>query len=186
MSKEAINKKTKIRVSKYMSYLLRHNPKQLELDNEGFTDLDLFLEVVRSKFKWLDKKDLLDIAENNERYEIKNNKIKAIYGHSIDVSYKLKKEEVNQLYHGTTKKAAELILKEGLKPMNRQKVHLSSTIEAATRVGKRRAKNPTILIIDAVSARLHGIKIKKASESVFLADYIPPKYIKVLKKSFIS
>ena len=122
------------------------------------------------------------VAKENERYEIKGNKIKAIYGHSIDIKYSLEEVTIEKLYHGTTQEAAEVILTQGLKAMGRNKVHLSTTIEQAIRVGKRRAKTPTILIIDAQSAIDEGITFEKASDKVFLVDFVPPKFIKILKK----
>ncbi|MHA1298331.1 MAG: RNA 2'-phosphotransferase [Candidatus Helarchaeota archaeon] len=181
MSKKTIDKKYKVKISKYMSYILRHNPKQLELDEKGYTNLEDFLNLVQSRFKSYDKKEIFEIAEENERYEIAANKIRAIYGHSIDIKYKLEQAVIEKLYHGTTKKAADKILKEGLKPMNRQKVHLSIDVPAATRVGKRKTPNPTILIIEAGTAIKEGIVIEKASEKVYLSDFIPPKFIKILK-----
>ncbi|MFX0133093.1 MAG: RNA 2'-phosphotransferase [Candidatus Hodarchaeota archaeon] len=179
MPKKIIDKKTSTEISKYMSYLLRHNPKGLNLDKEGFVDLEHFLKFVQNKYKSLDKNDLISIARENERYEIKNNRIRAIYGHSIDVSYNLEQIEIDKLYHGTTQKAAEKILKEGLNPMGRKRVHLSKTIEAAIRVGKRRTKNPIILIINASEAIKEGIKIEKATDKVYLTEYIPPKFIRI-------
>ena len=40
----------KVRVSKYMSYLLRHNPENLKMDSEGFVDLDELLAKLKEKF----------------------------------------------------------------------------------------------------------------------------------------
>ncbi|MFX1450488.1 MAG: RNA 2'-phosphotransferase [Promethearchaeota archaeon] len=182
MAKKPIDKRTKTEISKYMSYLLRHNPKNLNLDKEGFVNLDEFLNFIQLKYKSLQKEDLIAIIRENERYEINNNRIRAIYGHSIDVSYELEQINIDKLYHGTTQNAVERILKEGLKPMGRKKVHLSTTVETAIKVGRRRTKNPVILIIDALSAIKQGIKIEKATDKVYLVDYIPPKFIKVQGK----
>ena len=180
MSKNSISRKLQTKISKYMSYILRHNPMELKLDEEGYANLEKFLDLIQNRFKGISRDNILMVAKENERYEIKGYKIKAIYGHSIDINYKLEKVTAEKLYHGTTQEAANVILKEGLKAMGRNKVHLSTTIEQAIRVGKRRAKNPTILIIDAQSAINENIKFEKASDKVFLADYIPAKFIKIL------
>ena len=135
-----------------MSYILRHNPMHLKMDKEGFVDIDKFLEIVQTKYNWIKKKDLYSIAQKNERYEIKNDQIRAVYGHTINVSFQLNGVKIDKLYHGTSKETAEKILKEGLKPMRRKKVHLSKTIKDAVTVGKRKTKNPVILEIDASSA----------------------------------
>ncbi len=171
-----------VRVSKAMSYFLRHNPENLKISDEGFVEIDELLKLLRKKFPKLTRENLIRIIEKDEkeRFEIKNNMIRARYGHSIDLklSYEEASEEI--LYHGTSRKAAEEILKEGLKPMGRRYVHLSKTIEDAFEVGRRRDSKPIILEIDAKKAKNRGVKIYKATERIFLADYIPPDFIKIV------
>jgi len=74
-------------VSKYVSYLLRHNPEDLEMDKKGFVELDDLISKARRRFPTMDKKLLMKIAEKNERkrFEIVGNKIRALYGHTIPV-----------------------------------------------------------------------------------------------------
>ena len=170
----------KVRVSKYMSYLLRHNPENLKMDSEGFVGLDELLAKLKEKFP-VNKQLILEIVERSERkrFEIRNGKIRALYGHSIPVMLKLKEDKtVKILYHGTTPEAAAEILKSGLKPMKRNWVHLSPTIEIARRVGLRRTSKPAILEIDAEKARKNGIKFYKATKQVYLCKQIPPRYIR--------
>lgn len=62
--------------------------------------------------------------------------------------------------------------------MRRRKVHFSADIEGDTEAAKRRTPKPVILEIDARQAVEEGIKIEKASEKVFIVDYIPRKFIK--------
>ena len=40
----------KTRVSRYMSYLLRHNPENLRIDAHGFVNLKELLNKVRQRF----------------------------------------------------------------------------------------------------------------------------------------
>lgn len=59
-------------------------------------------------------------------------KIKANQGHSIKVSLNLKcANPPDILYHGTTIKFTDSIIKQGLLKMNCHHVHLSSDIETA-------------------------------------------------------
>ena len=170
----------KVRVSKYMSYLLRHNPENLKMDSEGFVDLDELLAKLKEKFP-VNKQLILEIVERSERkrFEIRNGKIRALYGHSIPVMLKLKEDKtVKILYHGTTPEAAAEILKSGLKPMKRKWVHLSPTIEIARRIGMRRTSKPAILEIDVEKARRDGVKFYKATDQVYLCRQIPPRYIR--------
>jgi len=58
------------------------------------------------------------------------------------------------LYHRTSKDAAKLILSEGLKPIQRRYVHLSTDKYSAFVVGKRKELEPVILSIAARKAYL--------------------------------
>ncbi len=169
------------RISRYMSYLLRHNPEGLRMDERGYVSLSDLLEKLRRRFPQVDEELVREIVEKSERrrFEIRGGRIREVYGHSIPVNLDLKEDkEVRVLYHGTTPEAAEKILKTGLKPMKRRWVHLSPTIDVAIRVGMRRARKPAILEIDAEKARRNGIRFYKATDQVYLTEYVPPKYIK--------
>ncbi|MDI6806842.1 MAG: RNA 2'-phosphotransferase [Candidatus Aenigmarchaeota archaeon] len=176
--------KTKTRISRLMSYLLRHNPRDLEMSKDGFVNLYALIEKVKERYDWVDKEYIKKIVKEDEkgRYEIVNDRIRARYGHTIDVSIHLPLAEVSKLYHGTTQQAAKEILAQGLKRMEREKVHLSQSIQDAIKVGKRKTGEPTILVIDVEQAIKEGTKIEKASEKVYVADYIPKKFISNLKK----
>ncbi|MFB0561820.1 MAG: RNA 2'-phosphotransferase [Candidatus Lokiarchaeia archaeon] len=170
----------RVKVSRYMSYLLRHNPGTLKMDNYGFVDLEEFLKKLKERFQ-IDEKLLFEIVEKSERkrFEIIGNKIRALYGHSIPVKLELDEDKVKEVfYHGTTPDAASKILKIGLKPMKRRWVHFSPTIEIAREVGLRRTRNPVILEINAEAARKNGAKFYKATDKVYLCNNVEPRYIK--------
>jgi len=173
----------RVQVSKYLSYLLRHNPEDLAMDERGFVDFDEVLAKVRRRFPDADKSLLTRIVEESDRkrFEIVGNKIRALYGHSVAVQVDLKEDStVPVLYHGTTPKAAQRVLKEGLKPMRRRWVHLSPTREIAQEVGERRSSNPVILEINVSEARKSGIKFYRATDKVYVCERVPAKYIKKL------
>ncbi len=170
----------KVRVSRYMSYLLRHNPENLKMDRHGFISLDELLEKIKERFQ-VDKKFIFEIVEKSDRkrFEIVEDKIRALYGHTIPVKLELEEDKIVKiLYHGTSPNAASKILKAGLKPMKRGWVHLSPTIEIAIRVGLRRTKKPVVLEIDAATARKNGVKFYKATDTVYLCSYVQPEYVK--------
>jgi len=117
--------------------------------------------------------------QKKRRFEIKDDKIRALYGHSVlKISYK-ESEPPEFLYHGTSRKNVNRILKEGLKPMKRKYVHLSLSREEALEVGKRHDRNPQILLILSKKAYERGIKFYKAGD-IYLTEHIPPEFIKVL------
>lgn len=173
----------KVKVSRYMSYLLRHNPENLKMDRHGFVDIDELIDKLKERFQ-VNKKFLLEIVEKSERkrFEIVENRIRALYGHSISVEIELEEDRtVEAFYHGTTQNAATKILKTGLKPMKRRRVHLSPTIEIATEVGLRRTDKPVILEINAEAARKAGVKFYKATDKVYICGNVAPTYIKIVR-----
>jgi putative RNA 2'-phosphotransferase len=166
-----------------MSYLLRHNPENLEMDDEGFVKLDLFLQKLKEKYNVTDNliHAIVNDPSGKKRFEIINNKIRATYGHTISVKINYPEDKTTPFfYHGTTPNAAQKILKEGLKPMKRQWIHLSPTIETAKETAKRKTATPIILEINAEKSRKNGIKFYKANKKIYLSKYIPPNHIKIL------
>jgi len=174
-----LRNETKVRVSKFMSYVLRHNPGDLKISPDGFVQLNELISLMQKRYRWLSIGYLKRIVREDEknRFEIRGDRIRARYGHSIEVSLGYPVARVKLLYHGTSPEAAEAILEKGLTPMERRKVHLSSTVEDALEVGKRKAERPVILRIYAARARETGVTIEKATGRLFLADYIPAEFI---------
>ena len=170
----------KVKMSRYASYLLRHNHQDLEMDRQGFVSLERLLDKIQKRFP-VDKKLIVEALEESDRrrFEIVRDRIRALYGHTIPVELELKEDKtVQKLYHGTTSDAACEILRRGLRPMKRQWVHLSPNIELAVRVGLRRTDNPVILEIDAEAARKSGVIFYRATNAVYLSAHIVPEYVK--------
>lgn len=171
-------------LSKEISYALRHAPweYELEMDEEGWVPVEQLLKALHRKKKWADigETDLVRMTERSEkkRYELKDGRIRAFYGHSIPM--KILREERTPpdiLYHGTARRFLESIRAGGLLPQGRQYVHLSQDIETARNVGKRRDDKPCILVINAKKAWDEGIKFYLGNEKVWLADTVPGRYI---------
>lgn len=172
-------------LSKEISYALRHAPweYELELDEEGWVWVEQLLEALHRSEKWREVQtaDLERMLQNAEkkRFEIKNGKIRAFYGHSIPMKIvKEEKQPPDVLYHGTARRFLDSIFEEGLLPKSRQYVHLSQDIETAEAVGKRHDNKPCILMIDAKKAWNEGTKFYVGNEKVWLADTVPAGYIK--------
>ena len=171
-----------VKLSKTISYILRHHPEKyhLTLDSEGWIDIDELLKALENDYGEVSIKDIHYINDHSDkkRFEIKNHRIRAYYGHSFH--NKIKRKEVippTVLYHGTSPKNIPSIMKKGLLPMNRQYVHLSSDKQTAINVGKRYATNPVILEVKALEAFHAGIHFYKGNEDVWLSDEISPLYI---------
>ena len=170
----------KVRTSKYMSYLLRHNPEDLKMNRHGFVHINELLKKLRKRFP-ADEELVLNIARESERkrFEIVGGEIRALYGHTIPVELEFEEaDDIAVLYHGTTPEVASKILAVGLKSMKRQWVHLSPTIELAIEVGMRRTRNPVILEIDANAARRDGLRFYKATDKVYVCNAVPPRFLR--------
>ncbi|PEE40772.1 RNA 2'-phosphotransferase [Bacillus pseudomycoides] len=177
-----------INLSKEVSYALRHAPweYELELDENGWVSVAQLLQALHQSVEWKDVEidDLKMMIEKSEkkRHEIKEDKIRALYGHSI--STKIVKKEAAPpkfLYHGTSPYFLNSIELNGLSPMSRQYVHLSEDVETAELVGKRKDKYPVILVVNTEKAREKGIKFYLGNEKVWLADSISSEFIEILK-----
>lgn len=172
-----------------MSYALRHNPDKyhIKLDEYGYTDLNTFIKALNQVHRFepaLTKADIERVITNSSkhRFEIKNNRICALYGHSVPG---IIKHQVTTppaiLYHGTAHHSLKSIERLGLLPMQRQFVHLSTDIPMAKQVGSRHDPHPVILQIDAQAASRDGISFYIGNDEVWLCDELPFKYIQILE-----
>ena len=175
----------KTKESKYIALLLRHKPEEgnLTLDKEGYCLTDSLVKAVKKEFPSFSLNDLKDIVASDEkgRYSFNENqtKIRANQGHSTNQVNITFKEVIppNILYHGTATRFLNNIYKEGLKPMNRQYVHLSKDIETANKVGSRHGK-VYILEIDCQKMVEDGYKFYISENNVYLTKSVDRKYIK--------
>lgn len=182
MGRKLLDAKTRIKVSKFLSGLLRHYPEKfgIKLDKNGFTDIRRVLFVLKERYG-IDEITLKALVhlDKKGRFEIVGDRIRAKYGHTVPVNHKWSDSDSIPpiLYHGTSTKNLESILQKGLLPMKRREVHLSETFEDAIEVGRRYSENPAILIIDAKKMIEEGYEIRKKGR-VYTTDFVPPKYIR--------
>ena len=201
-SQELLSDKDLAKLSHILSYALRHNPLKynLVLDKEGWTSMNellIALPLHHHNDRWyrhLKRQDLEEMIARSDkvRFELKDDKIRALYGHSYYASgfftkvHKITSKPPDILYHGTSPSAAKDIMSEGLRPMNRQYVHLSTNENTAFQVGKRKTilkkkEEPVIITISAIEAFDTGVCFYQASDSVWLTDYVHPKFMELLK-----
>ena len=178
-------------LSKELAYALRHAPQKygLKPDSAGFVSAADLLCALNANGKYgreIVFEDLARITAEDEkqRYEIRGDMIRAQYGHSFAV--RIENPRVTPpavLYHGTSRRVLDAILTGGLKPMERQYVHLSADIQTALLTGRRHDAHPVLLRVDAEAAARDGIPFYQGSEKVYLADYIPAYYLSVEEKT---
>lgn len=165
-----------LRLSKTLAYILRHHPENFDitLDKDGFAGLGDLVTAINNKKKLdteITQDDLVFVEKHDEkqRFQIVGGKMRALYGHTNGIeTIKEPSEPPEFLYHGTSQKAAEEIKKHGLKSMSRVFVHLSTDIETAVAVGKRRDDNPVVFKILAKKAYEIGVAFYKATDKIWL------------------
>jgi putative RNA 2'-phosphotransferase len=184
---EVVLDKEKVeKLGRFISGLLRHFPHKfnLEMDENGWVDFEGLSRVVAKKYRWANKWLIKAIVYSDKkgRYELSQNKIRARYGHSVDVKLSDYREADNDiLYYGTSEEEAHRLVEIGIKPVNQKFVHLSTTIEKGIEVAMLRTDEPIILAIDAKKARKSGIRFLKANEFIVLSEEIPPEFIRILE-----
>lgn len=171
--------KSTIKTSKYLSFILRHNPEagNIILNEEGWANIS---DIILGSKRQITQEEIEAAVEHNDkkRFELREGQIRASQGHSVKVDVKMV-EHVPEgpVYHGTIEKNIKSILKDGLIPQRRLHVHLSKDVTTATNVGKRHGA-PIILEIDARRMRADGLKLMESKNGVVLIEKVPPEYIK--------
>jgi len=173
-------------LGRILTGILRHFPDryQLPIDPQGWVSLPQIVRAISQKhppYHWLRTQHLVAIAETDAkgRYEVRDDRVRATYGHTVDVDLDLPTENIpDHLYYPVTAEEAGIVLEVGLKPSDRKKVHLSKTAADAHSAGAVRTPDPIILEIDAKRARAEGIVIKRAGKTVYLVDQVPSEFLR--------
>lgn len=180
---EIILRKEKVeKLGRFISGVLRHFPDKfgLDMDKNGWVDFEKLVKIVGRKYRWANRwvVKALIYSDKKGRYELNGDKIRARYGHSVDVELSdMPEAEEDLLYYGTSEEESIRLLELGIKPVKQSYVHLSTTIEKSEEVARLRTDEPIILEIDARKAREDGIRLIKVNENIVLAKEIPPQYI---------
>ena len=172
------------RVSKFISLVLRHKPQEanLVLDKFGYARTSELIAGVKKKYPEFNKDILIKIVETDEkqRYSFKDNGklIRANQGHSfsVDLGLKAQKPPPQLLFHGTSTKYLDSIMKQGIISKSRQYVHLSKDVDTAHTVGLRHGAGTVILVVSAEQMWEVGYKFFLSDNSVWLVDEVPTKY----------
>ena len=175
------------RFSKWMAYVLRHNPARygLQADRHGFVDLEEFVRIAKRRYPQASEetlKQLID-AGTASRFELIENRLRARYGHSIPVQPSSEPVEPPAfLYYGLEAMRLPAVLAEGLKPLDRQLLHLSDRVEDAWAMIRRKTPHPAVVRVDAARASKDGI-LFYLEQKVNLAASIPAAYLRTEAES---
>lgn len=177
------SEKELIRVSKFLSKHLRHEPEALGLTLApgGWVEVKDLLEGCARKGMRISRADLDEVVANNnkQRYSFDGSgeRIRANQGHSVEVDLQLLPTPPPAvLYHGTGHKTADAVEAEGLRKMARHHVHLSADTETARNVGARHGK-PVVFAVDAAAMSAEGILFYVSDNGVWLVDEVPARFL---------
>ena len=169
--------------SKFLSLILRHDPKAagLELDTNGWCDVQQLMIGASQAGVLISLEELFEIVETNEKRRFRlsedRTRIRANQGHSVSIDLELKQvDPPDVLYHGTTTRFEESIRSKGLLKMKRHHVHLSGDLNTAKTVGMRHGK-VLLLRINSLQMKRDGFKFYRSENDVWLVEEVPSKYI---------
>lgn len=162
------------RLSKAMAYQLRHHGPSngVPIDQAGFAAMDDLARALN-----VDSSALLAVAEHpgEPRYEVRDGRIRALYGHSIEVviDAAIDVGVPNNLYHGSSWSALDAIVRDGLTPMQRRMVHLTNTAEEAMAVGLRKGA-PLVFSID------QSHNEEPVADGIWVAAMVPRQRLSII------
>lgn len=165
--------------AKHMSYILRHNPDEVEgLDEKGRTTLTKISRALE-----LSAKEVIHLIESDEksRFGFDGHNVWAVQGHSIPnlrMDDELLTDVPQFFYHGTKARSLNSIMDKGLIPNGRNMVHLSTDITTALSVANRRSGNSVLLSIDAPAMIAEEFKFFRAKNGVILIEHVPVRFLK--------
>eukprot|EP00171_Calliarthron_tuberculosum_P017179 IDg17179t1 len=114
-----VNSEDKIKLSKFLSFVLRHNPEKigLQLDSQGWVSVEVLLQKANAQGKKLNRLVLEEIVNSNEKkrfcFSEDGTKIRANQGHSVRVDLGLLPQSPPpKLYHGTATRFLSSILRD--------------------------------------------------------------------------
>jgi putative RNA 2'-phosphotransferase len=180
------NEKQLVEISKFLSLVLRHKPETIgiQLDENGWTDVDKLIEKSNSYGIKFDKEILTHVVGTNSKQRFAFNetldKIRASQGHTVNIELGyINQKPPEILFHGTGEKSVQFILSSGLEKRSRQHVHLSCDIETAVKVGERHGR-PVVFKVFSEQMHTDNFEFFLSDNGVWLTDNVPTKYLKLI------
>lgn len=170
----------RVRLSKLLSAVLRHDPSiaGVTLDRAGWAAIDALVDGLRMSRTELDEVTTTRPG-GKDRFEVSadGTHVRARYGHSVDVDLGYRPARPPAvLYHGTAIRVVDQILAQGIAPRGRQQVHLSGDVASARRVGRRHGR-PAVLAVDAAGMDADGSAFHRLPDDMWLTDRVPASRI---------
>lgn len=188
MPKKPLSEERVVRISKYLSKHLRHQPERIGLTLEagGWVGVQELLDACRRNQFSFTRDELDEVVSRNDKkrfsFSEDGTQIRANQGHSVEVDLELEPATPPEvLYHGTGASSVQAILQDGLTKQRRHHVHLSRDVETAVKVGARHGR-PVVFAIDTRAMTEAGHTFYVSANDVWLVDTVPPGFLTVVKQ----
>jgi len=164
-----------VKVSKTMSYYLRHHLDAFESRSEdGYVAIAELLS--KKEFRGVTEADIKRLVAINEkqRFVIDGDRIRASQGHSggkVATELLLKRILEPRPYcaHGTDRKSADIIKLSGLNRMGRDHIHMAASPHAKSGF---RASSRVLVHVNMAEAMADGIEFYESDNGVILSSGI--------------
>jgi putative RNA 2'-phosphotransferase len=173
-----------VRVSKLLSYGLRHAPEDLGLvlDEAGWAEVEGVLAALAARGEVVTRGELAAIVRDSDKQRFALSpdgaRIRANQGHSVAVDLGLAPTAPPEhLFHGTVDRFVPSIRASGIVRGERTHVHLSPDVATARVVARRRAGTPVILTVRAGEMARAGFVFFRSENGVWLTEHVPAAYV---------
>jgi putative RNA 2'-phosphotransferase len=172
-----------VRISKFLSFVLRHRPDHigLALDGGGWAEVRELIDRASHVGVSLSADLIRQVVEEGDKRRFSlspdGGRIRADYGHSVHVDIGAPAKPPARLYHGTATRYLASIRRDGLLPGGRQLVHLSSDRQTAASVGRRHGRE-TVLVIESGDMHAGGHEFFRRESGVWLTSSVPVEFIR--------
>lgn len=184
-----MNSRQLTKISKFLSFVLRHEPQSIgiTLDQAGWIGVRELLDAMARHGTSVTEAELREVVATNDkkRFALSDDgtRIRASQGHSVEVELGYQRTEPPEfLYHGTVDHFLGSIRKEGIQKGERHHVHLSMDQKTAETVGQRRGR-PVLLTIRTGQMHRDGLEFFVSANGVWLTEYVPASYIEFPKET---
>ncbi len=174
----------RVRLSKFLSLILRHRPDQvgLTLDPLGRASLPALLDALRANgWEDLEEGEIEEVARlDGRRFDLSDGTIRARYGHSLSLEQPgTPSRPPEWLYVAVADGEEGDAVALGLRPAGRQHVHLCETPQEALRILQRHRTRGQIATVFARRAHDRGLPFYQATDRLYLVTQVDPADVRL-------
>jgi putative RNA 2'-phosphotransferase len=172
-------------LARMLTYILSHRPDEfgLVLSEEGFIPIKLLLQALGGEPGWgFVRRYHLDQVVglmSPPAFEVADERIRALTPGPAQLRRESGEPPPALLYAAIPPKAHAKVWEEGLKPPPERDLVLAATPELAKKLGRRRAPDPILVIVQAQAATRRGVSFTGYGEGLYLAPALPRDFLQL-------